>query len=229
MMTQLELQFKANAEVFTKDDEKIGEIRRVVIDPQTKTVTHVVVEKGFLLTEDKLVPVDWFDITAEDKVILDVEERETEELPPFEELHYVPWREAQLRGAETEDPQNYAQPYFWYPPAHVNWWSYSGYRAYYGVTDPPYVIVAERNVPEDTIPLKEGASVISADDQHVGDVERVFADPDSARATHVVIARGLIVKDRKLIPTAWIKALGEDRVVLSVDAEFLDQLDNYED
>lgn len=227
-MAKLELQFKANTEVYTKDNEKVGEIRRVVIDPATKAITHVVVEKGFFFNEDKLIPVDWFDVTAEDKAILDVKKHAVDTLPPFEEVHYVPWREAQLRDTGQQDPQDYAQPYYWYPPAHVNWWSYSGYRAHFGVTEPPFVMVAERSVPDNVIPLKEGASVISADDKHVGSVERVFADPESARATHFVIAEGLIFKAKKLVPTTWIKRLGEDRVFLSVDADFLDQLDDYE-
>lgn len=234
-MAKQELQFKAGAEVFSADDEKVGSIRRVVIDPQTREVTHVVVEKGILFTEDKVIPVDWFDITTEDKVILDMKERDVEGLPPFEEVHYIPWREAQAReeyqqGDATEPyAETYAQPYLWYPPAHVNWWSYPGYRTYFGVSEPPYVMVAERTVPVNTTPLKEGANVISSDGEHVGDVERIFADPETARATHFVIAEGLIFKDKKLVPSTWITMIEEDQVHLSVDSDVLDQLDTYEE
>jgi hypothetical protein len=78
------------------------------------------------------------------------------------------------------------------------------------------------------VPLKEGADVVTADNEHVGDVERVFADPENERATHFVIAEGLIFKDKKLIPTAWIEAMDEETVYLSVDSDFLGELDSYE-
>jgi uncharacterized protein YrrD len=61
----------------------------------------------------------------------------------------------------------------------------------------------------------------------VGNVERIFADPDSERATHFVIEVGLIFKERKLIPTSWIDTMTEDEVFLGVSADFLDKLAPY--
>lgn len=223
---RLGMQFKENAEVLDENGDKVGTIDRVVIDPKTKEVTHVVVRKGFLFTEDKVVPVDWFDLTTENKVILNVPEEDVDTLPPFEEKHYIPWHEVDERPIY---PAGYAPPYYWYPRAGVNWWGHPGYRAYFGLTEPPYTTTVERQIPEGTVPLKEGAEVISADNEHVGDVERVFADPDSGRATYFVISQGLIFKDRKLVPTTWVETMSENRVYVGVDSEFLDSLGSYED
>jgi sporulation protein YlmC with PRC-barrel domain len=46
------MQFKENAEVFTSTGEKDGRIDRVVIDPNSNELTHLVVKKGFLFTKD---------------------------------------------------------------------------------------------------------------------------------------------------------------------------------
>lgn len=221
-----EMQFKEDADVFDEKGEKVGTIDRVVIHPKTREVTHVVIQEGFLFPEDKVVPVEWFSVTTENKVMLNEAEEDIDSLPPFEETHYVPWHETKMR--ETY-PQGHAQPYFWYPRASVYWWGYPGYRSYFGFTEPPYAKFSEYQIPDDTVPLEEGAEVISGDNEHVGDVEQIFADSDSGHATHLVISQGLIFKDRKLVPTAWIDAIREDRVYLGVDSEFLNGLESYED
>jgi len=41
------MQFNENAEVFTSTGEKVGRIDRVVIDPKSDELTHLVVKKGF--------------------------------------------------------------------------------------------------------------------------------------------------------------------------------------
>ena len=50
--------FKENAEVVTSEGDKIGQIDRLVMDPRSKELTHLVVKKGFLFTKDKVVPLD---------------------------------------------------------------------------------------------------------------------------------------------------------------------------
>jgi uncharacterized protein YrrD len=40
------MQFTQNANVFTAQGQQVGSLKRVVLDPQTKEVTHIVVEKG---------------------------------------------------------------------------------------------------------------------------------------------------------------------------------------
>jgi sporulation protein YlmC with PRC-barrel domain len=64
------MQFKENAEVLTSSGEKVGRIDRVVIDPKSKELTHVVVKKGFLFTKDKVVSVDHVETTNEDRILL---------------------------------------------------------------------------------------------------------------------------------------------------------------
>jgi hypothetical protein len=85
-----------------------------------------------------------------------------------------------------------------------------------------------RNIPEDTIHLKEGTDVMSADGEHVGDVERLIIEPDSNKTTHFVISQGLLFKDRKLVPVHWVRSVDEEKVQLSVTSQLLEQLPSYE-
>ena len=64
------MQFVQGAGVYTADDQQVGHVDRVVIDPKTLEVTHIVVQKGFLFTEDKVVPLDLIAEANEDRVAL---------------------------------------------------------------------------------------------------------------------------------------------------------------
>jgi uncharacterized protein YrrD len=216
------MQFKEGANVFTSDGQEVGDVDRVVLDPVTKDITHLVVRKGFLFTEDKVVPVELVDSATEERVVLKGVE-DLEALPNFEETYYV-----RVTGTDKEVSRTpgYVRPYYWYPPAHINWWSATRYSVY---PPPPYVLEVRRNIPEGTVPLKEGAHVIASDDGHVGDIERVFADPTEDRATHLLISKGLFLKERKVVPTSWIARVSEEEVHLAVGSNLLEDLPEYQE
>ena len=69
---------------------------------------------------------------------------------------------------------------------------------------------------------------MSADGEHIGDVERLFVDRDSHRATHFLISEGLLFKERKLIPAHWVKSVEEDKVQLAVPSRLLERLPAYQ-
>jgi uncharacterized protein YrrD len=222
------MRFNDGANVFTSDGDKVGSLDRVVIDPQTKEVTHVVVEKGFLFTEDKVVPVSLIGAATKDRVTLREDAGDLQALPDFEETHYIPVDDAEAGAAF---PVGHARPLYWYPSAGITWWSptgYPGYTSNLGYPRPKYVAQTERSIPEDLVALEEGAKVISSDDDHVGDVEAVLTDPTEDCATHLLITQGLLLKDRKLVPTAWISKVREKKVNLGVGSKFVEQLPDYQ-
>lgn len=220
-MLKSEIEIKEGTSVFTSDGKEVGKINRFVLDPGTNEVTHVVVQKGWLLPEDKVVPITMISTTTNERVVLYQKAEDLDRLPPFEETHYVELTSADLHPAGPST-YRYAPALYWYPPS-----GYIGYpafgTAYYGW--PP--VETTRNIPADTIPLKEGAAVVSSDDKHVGDVERLFIDAESNRATHFLISQGLLFKDRKLIPAHWIKSVEEDKVRLTVPSGLLERLPSY--
>lgn len=217
------MQFKEGTNVYTADGEKAGEIERVVIDPLTDEVTHIVVKKGFIFTEEKVVPVRLVKKASEERVDLRVIE-DLDVLPPLKEEHYVPIYETE------ETPQG--DTYYWYPPYGVTWWNPTGYLHYpapFGFSEPPYVVRTEEHIPAGTVALEEGAKVIANDDERIGDVERVLADADSERVTHFVISQGFLLTEEKVVPTTWVKDISEDEVHLAVGSRLIDALPAYEE
>jgi uncharacterized protein YrrD len=216
------MDLKEGTSVFTASGEEVGKINRFVLDPATNEVTHIVVQKGWLLPEDKVVPLRMISSATEERVVLNEDTGDFDQLPPFEETHYVELTEADTMPAERPTSR-YAPAYYWYPPS-----GYIGYPAYgLGYYSWP-LVETQQNIPENTVPLQEGSNVISSDDEHVGDVERLFVDPDSNRATHFLISQGLLFKERKLVPAHWVRSVEEDKVHLAVPSRLLERLPAYQ-
>jgi uncharacterized protein YrrD len=212
------MELKEGTSVYAPDGREVGKINRFVLDPATKQITHIVVQKGWLLPEDKVVQIEMIRSAAEDRVELNELVKDYNELPPFEETHFVSADEEEEYGESASRGIGY----YWYPPM-----GYVG--SPFGPTyyNPP--LEKQQNIPENTVPLKEGADVISADEKHVGDLERLIIDSDTNKITHFVISQGLLLKERKLVPAQWVRSVEEDKVYLTVSARLLERLPVYEE
>ena len=215
------MQFKENAEVVKSDGQKVGKMDRVVFDPNSNELTHLIVQKGFLFTEDKVVPLDCVESATEERVVLKEEQLDLDDFPNFEETHYVPVEEAdELEEREYDSLDKLA---WYYPVPGAAWWRQRS-LANPGISKPPYVRKTEVNIPEGTVALEEGAKVVSSEGEHVGNIERVYADEEEQRVTHLLISKGLISKSRKLIPSMWVDSVRENEVRLSIGERFVEKL-----
>lgn len=212
------MQIREGATVVTVDEQDVGRVDRVVIDPRSGDVTHLVVRKGLLLPEDKVVPMAWVATSTEDRVTLREMATALDDLPLFEELHYV-------SPEDDETAAGYALPLYWYPTVGAAWGGYSG-------GPPPPLMVppveTERNIPAGTVPLKEGARVVSADGEEMGEVERIVTDGMRGQVTHFVLGYGLLTHEHKLIPAHWVRRLRENEIELGVSKRTVDRLPVYE-
>jgi len=226
------MQIVSGAHVFSPSNEKIGHVDRVVIDPQTKKVTHLVVRKGFLLKSDKVLPIDWVSAAEGDHISLTTHATGLDSLPNFEEKHYIRSDDS-VAVAETEglNPAAHSAPaaapmLLWYPPA-------MGVYPVPGTVGSPkpakvrYVKTVEANIPANTVALKEGVRVLSADGEHIGDVERLILNSDTKEVTHLLVKEGILFKKHKTIPADWIGEAYEEEIHLVVDKKLLSGLPDF--
>jgi uncharacterized protein YrrD len=206
------------ADVYSPQGDRLGTLNRVIIDPNTREVTHIVIEKGLMFTTSKVIPIDRIDPHSQEKITLNSSEQDLSQFDDFEEAHYVDLDTTEYPGSDVTNS-------FWYPPVDYVWWR-SGMPA---MTPPPpvYTVRTTQNIPEGTVALEEGAKVISADDKHVGSIEQLVVDPQDKRVSHFIIGEGLLFKERKLIPVTWISTIGEKEVRLSVKSGTLERLPAY--
>src|SRR5678809_171638 len=110
------LELKEGADVFTANGEQVGKLNRLILDPGTNEVTHIVVQKGWLLPADKVVPIAMINSALDEKIVLNEGVRDFDQWPAFEETHYVELTEADIPPAGSLNYQ-YAPAYYWYPPS----------------------------------------------------------------------------------------------------------------
>ena len=68
---ETKIPFQKNATVLAANGQEVGSINRVVLSPESKMVTHIVVRKGSLLNRvDKVVPVDLIAETTDERIKL---------------------------------------------------------------------------------------------------------------------------------------------------------------
>lgn len=209
------MQFTDGAEVMNAEGKKVGEVDRVVMDPKTREITHIVVKKGLIFTEDKVIPLDRVETATEDRVTLKAGTEAMEDLPDFRDTEYIPMEDT---GPDRMD-RRHAVPFTWYygEPG-LAWWDYPGFSM------PPYVAKTETNIPEGTVAIEEGSRVYSRDEEDLGEVERVYVDSGDHRASHITVVKGILSKERRTVPTAWIDSVREHEIRLAVNKAFVERL-----
>jgi len=207
------IQLQKHAHVLASNAQEVGFLERVVLNPESNVITHIVVRMGPLFNKEyKLVPIELVTDTTEDLVLLNTDAAIVESMPLFEEKQVV----SEGRTVEASASSENKQPVpFGESPSVIPL-----------VLDPDdtYATETVQNIPEGTIAMKEGAKVIAADGEHVGHVERIYADPEVDQITHLLISRGIFSKEVKLIPTKWILKIGEENVYLNVNKDSIEGL-----
>jgi sporulation protein YlmC with PRC-barrel domain len=148
-------------------DGECGELRKVVIDPVQRAVTHLVVEARHREGLGKLVPLDLV-ATPDPVLTLGCTTAQFAELEDAEAVQFLPGG-AGLLGYES--PDAIALPYYLLGANDVT---------------PPEV---EDAVPAGEVALRRDEPV-HATDGEIGRVDAFVVDPASGRVTHVVLQEG---------------------------------------
>ncbi len=209
--------FVKGAEVYTAKGEKIGTLKRVVIDAKTRDVTDLVVDRGAFNSE-KVIPVGLVDLEKEDKIKLRETNQGVDAFLDYETTHYVPID-------QIGDPYENIDAYYWYPPS--NYERPTGGGMIPGVF-PDHDVREDSSIPEGRIAIAEGAQVMSADGKHIGNIEQVITNATNNNVTHFVVGKGFLLKEHKLVPAFWITKVDDRKIYLSVEARLFDRLPDYQ-
>lgn len=198
--------FKQQAGVYAADHQEIGRLDRVVIDPRTEAVTHLIIRYGLLSTPAKVVPVEQVQISAQQGLVLQLTATEFWQLPGFEENTYLSRR---------------TMPGVYWPRSYLNLPLFPGFF------DPIHGFQTQVNIPAGMVAVKEGAAIIALDGKRTGQLDQIVTTAEGARVTHIVILHGALLKARKLIPMSWIRRLSENEIHLTVNSHTVNLLPNH--
>jgi len=179
------------------------------------------VEKGFLFSEDRVIPVESLRQADEETVVLRKETQDFEEFPMYEQTYFVTY---DYDGLSPQWGNWAGSPLFYYPPVGAR--PYSFYTGYPNA-DAGVVEREGKSVPHQSVIVDEGTKVVTTDSEHAGDVEETFTD-ENGNMTHILISKGLIFSTERLIPVDWVTQMDDDTVKLNVDSDVVEDLPEYD-
>lgn len=189
------------ADVITNDGHHVGEVDRVVMDPRSLNVTHIVIRRGLLLTRDIVVPTSAVAQASKKAVYLNIPLGELEKMPDFIEKEFV------------SPPQ--AAPIGPYVPTDVLWPTGYAYA--------PAIIRERRNVPENEVDVTEGTDVFCVDGK-IGVVDEVLFDTSTGHLTNFIVRQGTLLTRDVSIPVSWVKCADANKVELNCAKDEIERL-----
>jgi sporulation protein YlmC with PRC-barrel domain len=93
--------------VYSKEGEKVGRLRFMMVDPGEQSVSHLVLEKGMLLHADVLAPVLSVERILYRGIFLNISSEDVLNLPEFQEGRYLAReRHNHSNGGDRGDREN---------------------------------------------------------------------------------------------------------------------------
>ena len=153
-------------------DGACGMVKRVVVDPVARTVTHLVVKPRLVNVTDRLVPLDLVVEGTPDKIRLRCSIAEFERLDPAVETEFMR-NTVEYPGYASD--QVYTQPF-------------------YGLSATMLTQRVPKTATRDTVPLGEvdvrRGDHVRATDGDIGKVQGLVIDAANHHVTHVLLEEG---------------------------------------
>jgi hypothetical protein len=183
-------------------DGYCGELIRIITDPATRKISHLVIKPKHRRQSDRLVPVELVDMTADD-ISLRCTLAEFDEIEPAEEVDLAEGDEYGGGYGDAESVQGYGN---------VGSMGVGGSISGAGIG--AGVGHRVRTVTHHVVPLGEAELVpgehVHAVDGEIGQVLGFIVDPDDLQVTHVLLREGHLWGRREVaIPISAVTAIDE--------------------
>lgn len=196
--------------VYTAHDEHVGTVGRIVLDPRTRAISHVVVRKGILFHEDRLVAIGDIATATAERINLR-QDVAADDLHPFVEERYVPLADADRPAGPQDKGIRFAMPL-------------SGpVGEAMPSLDAELVPVRERTIPDRLTALETGVPVLASDHHDVGRLERIVTSAQG-QPTHIVVEDGGLMPERRALPMEWVSEIAENAIALDVGRDAVEAL-----
>jgi len=212
------------ADVTTSDDEEVGKLYAVIVDPRDDRVTHIVVntgphfpQPGFGAPDLITVPVEEMADAQEDKVILKCTKREFSRMPSYVERRFT----SPPPPPESEQPPRER-------PAPTLWdvgLALGGALAASGGIGVPAETFRKAKFERQIL---NDAPVWRLEPfSHIGDVERVLIDEETDEIVALVIRRGVLFHHEVVLPIDYVTEVLDGFINVRISDEALERLEAY--
>ena len=186
-----------NVDVYGPDG-RIGHSTRIIINPISQAVTHLVVRDDTMLHTEYMVAVKHIEDSDSDMIRLDCTSQQLAKMETFQEVEFVP--------TEVPHYEMLASPGSTYA------WPYVTAQQ-----ELHFVEVVHRHVPPYERDIRRGAHV-HAKNGRVGQVDELVVDKSTYHLTHLVLREGHLWGHKDvMIPVEAIGEISENDIHLKLD------------
>lgn len=195
-------------------DGECGKSSHIIIEKDTKKVTHIVVKVSDMLDVLRyLVPIEAVARSSAEAMELSCTKAELRMMRPFTEMRFFNASTSKYEPIENFDEMamNQNNSYLmWADPLYGN-----------NLISMP---MEAELIPEGEFAIHRGAS-IEATDGHIGKVEEFLIDSNDKHLTHLVLQEGHFWHKRDLtLPISAISSMDEEHIYLNLDKEAVKSL-----
>jgi sporulation protein YlmC with PRC-barrel domain len=83
------MEFHIGAPIFDRDGDKVGQLKHVIVDPDTREIVEVVLGESGLLGREVLVPIEAVREAMHDRIQLELDKEQIKSLKDFVITRYV--------------------------------------------------------------------------------------------------------------------------------------------
>jgi hypothetical protein len=185
-------------------DGKAGTLSKIITDPDSRRPTYLVVKRGRPRSREIVVPVSLVVEVTPAAVELDITRKALADFPDYE---VTVQKGKYQKPMPVPDPR---RPITIYTPP----------------TNSGYMVLRQRNVPEQSVEVKRGMAVRDCEGHQVGKVEGIIVGVSKRRGKYVVFRRTRS-RSLRLIPAELVEDVSLEGVQLRVDCDFAEKLPDY--
>jgi hypothetical protein len=199
--------FNLEAHIQCVDGEG-GKLDGLVVDPETRQATDLIVERGLFSSRRQVAPISVVRSARENEVYLSINVDELDQYSGFRVIEYEePVPEPGRYSTEVATPYGYS-------------------------TAEPIVPMVKRKIHEGIEPGREvieRGMPINNFEGKIGKAIRVVVNPDQKEVVSLVAQQGLIFHDQFVIPGSMIESISGNGISVTATDEELQQLPRYKD
>ena len=205
-----QLDFNLGAEVHCMDGQ-CGTLAKVVINPRTDRVTGLIIERGFLFKENRVVPLGIVAEASPDEVRLTITSDELARHRKYEEETYRAPEPGWKHGQYTSNNAVLYKPPYRVPMTQ----SASQVKRH-----------IEHGIAGSLDSLEAGLPVHGITEQ-LGTLDHVVADEETGEITALVVESGLLFGDYRIVPAERIEYIDDEGARVALEAQAFEALPEY--
>lgn len=203
-------EIRIGSDVYCRD-ALCGRVEKVVFNPRQRRVTHIIVGRGLLAHQDRVVPIEQVEHAGDDGVWLSITSEELEAGRSYDPAEFI--------AAHGPIPGIGHERLLLALPL------WSGLRRHR--REPGGTVGMVPGRPADAQPTVVAGTPLYGRDGPIGHVAAVLVHPDSGEVTHLVVRAGGLLGRDVIVPVDWATEITPERISLDVERRQIEELPEY--